>query len=385
MDGRCSSAVALVAAAVFAASVPLTAQPATTDRAAAEMMARRVAERVRSLQREADRLAGEARTVVGDLRRLEVQRDLASERARQADAEAAAAEQQLRLVSDRLTAVEAKRVADLPDLRARFVELYKRGPGTYARMLAGVRDLRELGRATRAVSSLARINQQRIDDHRRTLEAVRAERAAVQARTRELHARRAEAQQARGAAERALAARAALVADIDRRRDLNAQLAGELLVAQQKLDAAVKGVATGPSVEAVSVPFSAFRGALDWPVAGTVIGGFGQPNRMAAGSVRNGIEIAAPEGSPVRAVHPGTVGYAGTFTGYGNLVIVDHGGGQYTLYGYLASATTERGQRVEAGDELGRVGLAPAADPALYFEVRVDGRSVDPVQWLRRQ
>jgi murein hydrolase activator len=340
---------------------------------------------MRALQREADRLASEARTVVGDLRKLEIERDLASERARQAETDVAAADKDLKTVSERLTQLEAQRVAALPDLRARFVELYKRGRGSYARMLAGVRDLREFGRATRAVASLAHINQLRIDDHRRTLEALRKERETVQQKMKELQAKRVDADRARAAAERALAARTALVADIDRRRDLNAQLAGELQVAQQKLEAEVKAVAAGQSAEPVSVPLGPFRGALEWPVVGTITGRFGQTDQARAGGVRNGIEIAAPEGTPVRAIHPGVVGYADAFTGYGTLVIIDHGANHYSLYGYLSSASVERGQRIEAGQELGRVGFAPAGAAALYFEVRVDGRSVDPVQWLKRR
>jgi septal ring factor EnvC (AmiA/AmiB activator) len=361
------------------------AQAPLTDKAAADAAARRVAERIRALQAEADQLAAQARTVVGDLRKLEIERDLASERAKNADAQVAAAQSELEAVNTRLAALEERRIAALPDLRGRFVEMYKRGRGSYARMLAGVRDLRELGRATRAVASLARINQQRIEDHRRTLDALRKERAGAQEKTRDLQARRTEAERARSAAERALNARTALVAEIDRRRDLNAQLAGELMVAQEKLDAAVKNAAAGQPAEAVSIPIGPFRGVLEWPVVGTLAGRFGQSDQARGGNVRNGIEIAAPEGTPVRAVHPGTVGYADVFTGFGTLVILDHGANHYSLYGYLSSTNVERGQRIEAGQELGRVGFAPAGSAALYFEVRVDGRSVDPVQWLKRR
>ena len=108
------------------------------------------------------------------------------------------------------------------------------------------------------------------------------------------------------------------------------------------------------------------------------------PGGRAAGTVvRNGIEIAAAEGTPVLAVHPGTVDFADTFTGFGNLVIVDHGSNYYSLYGYLGAVEVQRGDHVDAGTELGRVGTAPAGPPGLYFEMRADGRSVDPVQWLR--
>jgi septal ring factor EnvC (AmiA/AmiB activator) len=111
---------------------------------------------------------------------------------------------------------------------------------------------------------------------------------------------------------------------------------------------------------------------------------FGQPSgRPGDTTVRNGIEIAAPAGTAVRAVHPGTVSYADILSGFGNLVIVDHGSNAYSVYGYLASIAVPPGGAVDAGTELGRVGSAPAGPAAVYFEVRIDGRSVDPVQWLR--
>jgi septal ring factor EnvC (AmiA/AmiB activator) len=375
----------LCCALVLAAAAAPGAQGPEADRKATESMARRVSDRVRLLQREADRLAREARTLVGDLRKLEVERDLALERLKDADAAVAGAQRELEAVSGAYASVERARVASLPDLRARFVELYKNGRGSYARMLAGVRDLRELGRATRAVASLVEINRRRIDEHRRRLESLRAQRGSLQQKTRDLQARRAEAQKARAAADRAVNARTALLAQIDSRRDLNAQLAGELMVAQQKLQSALAAMQTGRTVELVSVPLGPFRGALDWPVVGAVTGRFGHANRGASGGVRNGIDIAAPEGTPVRVVHPGTVSFADSFTGYGTLVIVDHGADHYSLYGYLSTIGVRRGDRVNAGQELGRIGLAPAGPAALYFELRIDGRSVDPVQWLRKR
>ena len=85
----------------------------------------------------------------------------------------------------------------------------------------------------------------------------------------------------------------------------------------------------------------------------------------------------------MRAVHGGTIGYADAFTGFGNLVIVEHGGNNFSVYGYLSSIAVARGDSVETGAELGHVGLAPAGPPALYFEMRIDGKSVDPLQWLK--
>ena len=90
------------------------------------------------------------------------------------------------------------------------------------------------------------------------------------------------------------------------------------------------------------------------------------------------------EDQPVRAVHEGTIAYADQFTGYGNLIIIDHGETTYSLYGYLSALRVQRGAAVDAGGLVGEVGDSPDGTPGLYLEVRVDGRPVDPVLWLKR-
>jgi septal ring factor EnvC (AmiA/AmiB activator) len=249
-------------------------------------------------------------------------------------------------------------------------------------MLFGARDVREFARAARAIASLASISQKRAEEHRQTLEALRRERAAFAQRARELQARETAAQKARADADRAVAARAARMSEIDSRRDLTAQYVGELQVAydrvQQQLNAS-----EGPG-EAVTVPLLPFRGVLDWPTSGKLNSRFGQAEgRLGGSAVRNGIEIAAAEDVPVRAVHGGTVAYADAFTGLGTLVILDHGANNYSLYGYLGSVSVQAGAIVETGAEVGRVGPSPAGPPALYFELRIDGKPTDPVQWLK--
>ena len=341
------------------------------DRGATDPMGRRVSERIRALQAEADRLAAQSRTLLGDLRRLELDRDIAAEKLNAADDAVTASQDALRQASERLTATEQQRQSQLPDLKLRLADIYKRGRGGYARMLLDAGDAREFARALRAVAALSTINEQKIADHRRTLDDLRRQRDEMDRRTRELEAAARDAAGARATAQRAVAAREALITDIDRRRDLTAQLAGELDVAYKRLQEQLENRAAGRAVEPVTFPLAPFRGALEWPAAGRVI------------RDRNGIQIAAPEGSAVASVHPGTVDYADAFTGFGNLVIVDHGGGYFSLYGYLASLGVARGDHVDAGTELGRVGTAPAGPAALYFELRVDGRSVDPVQWLK--
>lgn len=367
---------------VVALGAGLAAQ--TADRGRTEAEVRRVDDRIRALRNEADSLAGQARTLLGDLRKLEIDREIQIEQVRQAQAAIAQGRAAVADTTERLTSLEEQRAGQLPDVQTQLVDIYKRGRAGYARLLFGGSSLREFGRATRAVAALMNINRQRIDEHRRTLEAVQLERERLAAEIPALQAREAEARQAQAAANRALAARTALVAQIDERRDLNAQFAGELQIAYERLQRQVANLEAGRPAEPVPVPLAPFRGALDWPVAGRMAVQFGQPSgRLNDSTLRNGVEIAALEGTPVHAIHSGTVSFADAFTGFGNLVIVDHGANMYSLYGYLGAVSVTRGNAVDSGTEIARVGSPPAGPAALYLEIRIDGRSVDPVEWLK--
>jgi septal ring factor EnvC (AmiA/AmiB activator) len=351
---------------------------------APDPQSRRVDDRLRALQRENDQLAKQATTLLGQLRQLEIQRDVRVEEWKQAEAAAVAAQAAFVQSTERLAMLELQRTAQLPDLRAQLVDVYKRRRSGYARLLFGADDLRDFTRTTRAVAALASINERRLAEHRRTLEELKKQRAALQQSADERRTRETAAREARITADRAVADLSRLIARIDSRRDLTAQYIGELQLAYGRLQQQLTAPAAGRTREAVAVPLLPFRGSLDWPAGGRLVNRFGQETeRLGGTAVRNGIEIALAEDTPVRAVHGGTVAMAGPFLGFGNLVIVDHGANNYSLYGYLATPTVERGAAVEAGTDLGRSGSAPAGPPALYFELRIDGRPVDPLQWLK--
>ena len=129
----------------------------------------------------------------------------------------------------------------------------------------------------------------------------------------------------------------------------------------------------------------ALRGRLEWPVKGAITAPFGKFKHpeVAAEIIRQGIDIDAPFGEAIKAVEKGRVVYANRFAGYGNLVILDHGERYYTIYGHLAEMVKKNGDEVRRGEVLGRVGDSDSIGGAkLYFELRKDGRSVDPVPWL---
>jgi septal ring factor EnvC (AmiA/AmiB activator) len=371
------------ALAVLALSASLLAQQ--SDRARTEALAGRATERLQSLHREADRLASEERTLLGDLRTLELDRQIKAEELRQLDVQASTAAEERTTIDQDVRRLEQEEQAERPALQARLVALYKLGGARYVHLMLSLSDVRQVGEASRMVASLARRDHDRIVAHQRRLGVLVASRAGLVERGRRLTALRAEAAKARAAAGAAVEDRNALVRDIDERRDLNAQLAGELLAAQQRLQARLRDAVADSLVDEPAVlPLRPFQGELDWPVNGSIRQRFGQT----AGSDRppsNGIEIAAAEGTPVTAVHDGAVAFADTFTGFGKMVILDHGSQTFSVYGNLLDISVPKGARIEAGRPIGLVGPSVTGAAGLHFELRVDGRPVDPLQWLKRR
>ena len=84
-------------------------------------------------------------------------------------------------------------------------------------------------------------------------------------------------------------------------------------------------------------------------------------------------------------MHDGIVAFADTFTGFGKLVILDHGGQNFSVYGNLLDIGVEKDARVDAGQRVGSVGPTVVGTAGLHFELRVDGQPVDPLQWLGRK
>lgn len=132
--------------------------------------------------------------------------------------------------------------------------------------------------------------------------------------------------------------------------------------------------------------FGAQRGRLSLPVRGQVVSGFGRHKHPEFNSytVSNGISISAPSGADIKAVYEGKVIFASYFKGYGNMVIVDHGDGFFSLYAHASRIAKRVGAEVSRNETIASVGDvdSPRGD-MLYFEIRYQGRPVDPASWCR--
>ena len=149
----------------------------------------------------------------------------------------------------------------------------------------------------------------------------------------------------------------------------------------QKLADEISQMTAGFPVD-TEQPFGRLKGKLAWPVQGRLVGDYGQPR--GGGPVKwNGVEIEASQGAPVRAVYHGRVAFADWLPGLGLLIIVDHGDGYMSLYGHNEALLKESGDWVEPGEAIAQVGdTGGQARPSLYFEIRKNGKPVDPHAWI---
>jgi septal ring factor EnvC (AmiA/AmiB activator) len=129
-------------------------------------------------------------------------------------------------------------------------------------------------------------------------------------------------------------------------------------------------------------PFAQLRGRLALPVKGELANRFGSP-REDGGTVWKGLFIAARAGEEVRAIAAGRVVFADWLRGFGNLLIIDHGDGYMSLYGYNETLFKRVGDTIRGGERVAAVGNTGGhSDSGLYFEMRHEGRPFDPMSWV---
>lgn len=169
---------------------------------------------------------------------------------------------------------------------------------------------------------------------------------------------------------------------------LAGQYQAETSQARASFSAAVAQQGPSPMAAPKGDGFRGARGSLPWPLRGRILQGWGPyVDPLTRETLQSlGLDIAAPPGTPFRAVYAGTVTRSGYVRGYGQVVMVEHGS-YATLYAHANGLRVSQGQEIAAGDVLGLVGMTGLLDESearLHFEVRYNGTPQDPGDWLSR-
>ncbi|WP_234446544.1 peptidoglycan DD-metalloendopeptidase family protein [Luteimonas sp. MC1750] len=414
-----AAALALLVAALVLPAGPLAAQ----DSREAQRRLERVKRELNEVGRERRQLEGQRGTASRELREAD---ERVNRNARElADTAAALARQQ-----QALSELEARRDAAARGLSAQRAELaallraaYTVGGQAPLKLMLSQDDAAGANRSLAYHGYLQRSRSARIaalsaelsglDDMERRIAAEREALAATSERQRtqaaalvreraerakavaELDGRyrdRSSREKALGADAKSLEGLLARLRAAARRAEAERKAEAARRAAAARRDSAPPAAATGtgrspvPDAPRVAVARSApvQVGGLSWPLTGSLLAGYG--GRMPDGRSSSGVLVAASAGTPVRAVAEGTVVFAEWMTGYGLILIIDHGNGYMSLYAHNDSLLKGPGDRVARGDAVSTVGTSGGqGTAALYFELRRDGKPVDPNAWLQKR
>ncbi len=358
---------------------------AAQDSAEVERQLEGIRERIALIEQELARETGARDRLTGELRGVETEIGRLSREIRRLDAELERHRAELDTLAARERELEAELRRQRDALAAQLRAAYAIGRQPALKLLLNLEDVRAVGRTLayfRYYNGARLAEIAAVGERLAQLADVRARRVAARDRVDTTRARLLEEQRQKSAQRSRrgrlldelnarVASRQTELGELDRDRQRLERLLEELTV----LFAAVPG---GEELR----PFSSLRGALRWPLEGATLLASGETKP--GGMSREGILIAAPRGAEVRAVSHGRVAYADWLRGFGLLAIVDHGEGFMSLYAFNESLFAEIGDWVAPGEIIAAVGDSGGrAQPALYFELRHQGRPVGLAPWFK--
>ena len=377
----------LPAIVLLLAATALAQGPNADTTKVKEMELEEVREKISQLKKSMDLRAAQRDAITGSLQKAEVQ--ISEKRLNLADLE------RQRVFSvrkkEQLDAEMVDREAELAEemgaLAAHAKAVYTNGGQERIKLLLNQQDPAELGRllayykymsdyrgnnisaVSELINALAKLRAEAAGEEKRISSLAKAQTAEL----RELSVRQAERQQLLASLNKQIHSEGSAIKRLgEEERDL-ARLIAELT-----------SILSDYPITSEE-PFSSLKGRLTWPVGGRLLHDFAQPR--AGSTVKwNGVVLAAPRGREVRAVYHGRVVFADWLAGMGLLVIVDHGEGYMTLYGYNETILKSTGDWVAPGDAIATVGDSGGQSEAgLYFEIRKGTRPVSPRTWISRQ
>jgi septal ring factor EnvC (AmiA/AmiB activator) len=387
----------IAAAALLLAAIPIHAQDAQRNLRDSQVRLDSIRQERTRLQREYDELQSRVRDVARELQNITRQRTASLSALQELDFQSAMLAEQVEETNASLTATRERLRRRSTEMNVRLRSMYMRGRLHSLRVILGAESFGDLLNRYKYLHMLTAYERSMIAEVGRLERSLRQQEETLRTSQVQLDLLRAEKHSELASLERIEAQQNQTLRQYEQQQSATS-VALDRLVRDEAMLADVigdleqrrlAGVAAGASATA-SALHARMLGTLPWPVEGEIIYRFGlerRPNNVVLR--QNGVGIAAPLATPVRAVEAGTVTMARSLEGYGPAVMLSHGGGYYTLYLYLRSLSVREGQPIDAGHTLGTVGGEQTPQgPHIEFRVLVPFQNgppqpVDPLDWLR--
>jgi len=365
-------------------------------------------EQLNQVKRELDRERRQVKQVAREEQSLFEELDRIDQQLQQKGRELKGLQAKLRSSAERLQSLQKeigltqKQLDRMRGLfRRRVRAIYKHGRLGYVRALFSSDDLSAAGRRMKYLAVIANQDQRMVASYTAALETLQMQQAELERSKTELVSTQKAVTVKREEILREQRARRVVLAKVQDQKKAHLAAIRQLESAARELQGLIGRLQSGerqklakrPGREPEQAPsasegrgaFAALKGLLPWPTPGTLGSSFGRQEhpRHRTVTFNRGIEINAPRGQKIVAVSGGTVLYADWFKGYGQLIVLDHGEGYYTVYAHAAEILVKLGDRVVKGQSIGLVGdTGSVTGSQLYFEVRHRGRPQDPLAWL---
>lgn len=276
-------------------------------------------------------------------------------------------------------------------LGARLRQMYKRDPKFTWEVFLGARSLDDAITRYQFMKLIAAQDASLIGEFRESKRSLELEHVRLAESLQEVSELRESRQDEAAQLERAKKQRQTMLAGIRSEKSKHAKAIEDLEAAQAELQALIDDIiarGTSPKDLPPTGEFAAMKGRLPWPVPGKIIRGFGRHTHPKYGTVtmNNGIDIQAPAGAPIVAVAAGVVEFVDWIDAFGKCVILNHGGGFYTLYAHVAATMVSQGQKVGRGQAIAEVGNTGSLEGYVcHFEVRHGRRALNPMEWVGKK
>ncbi|MBI4837601.1 MAG: peptidoglycan DD-metalloendopeptidase family protein [Nitrospirae bacterium] len=295
----------------------------------------------------------------------------------------------IRQLEGDITILSSKLESRKQFLKQRLRSLYKQQHGEIAVILFSAKDYQDLIKKSRNINFIAYYDRKLMDIYSSEIKELNEKMQQMEVLKKELEINKNQVKKKADEMQAERGKKDSLLASVKKERSSYEKMIRELEESSKRLLDLIKRLEEKelpPSITGKG--FAALKGWLPWPIDGKILVPFGSYKNPEFNIpvFKNGIEIKAGTREAARAVAGGKVVYADWFKGYGQLLIINHGGGYHTLYAHLSEIFHKVGDTVKAQQTVGKVGESGLLNtPSLYFEIRYKGKPLNPAQWLKKK